>query len=454
MVCEPLELEYVAAGIPDHQVEIFDMILEKDLCGKLRSFQPDIVGTSAYITGVNEVKAICREAKTYNPQILTIVGGVHATLNPGDFHDPHIDVIAMGEGVNLIGRLLDKYGRGESLATIPGLAFPEGNRLRFSPPGTLAVDVKNLPLPRRNLVEKYKNRYYYLFHQPVTLVKTIFGCPFNCNFCFCWHLTGGKVYLRSAESVVEEIQQIESRDIYFVDDTFFVDLNRLQKLRDLIRERSIEKDYLAYAHTEFIVKHPNVIRDWAEIGLKACIVGLESPSDDELLNYEKKATVAQNTGAIEILRQNKVDVYGSFIVDTDWTKKDFTRLGDYIEKTGIYYTVIQPLTPLPGTTIFSRYENRLTVNRDAYEIWDMQHALLPTSLPLKTFYRQVRKIYIRKILNSRRARQLQLRTAPPVWSKKYLRLMWGGVRVMLSLRKAHLHAGFLSKSVYRPQEKK
>jgi len=27
MICEPLELEYVAAGIPDHEVQIFDMII-------------------------------------------------------------------------------------------------------------------------------------------------------------------------------------------------------------------------------------------------------------------------------------------------------------------------------------------------------------------------------------------------------------------------------------------
>jgi radical SAM superfamily enzyme YgiQ (UPF0313 family) len=439
MVCEPLELEYVAAGIQGHNVEIFDMILEKDLRGKLRSFQPDIVGTGSYITGVNVVKDICREVKAFNPEVLTIVGGVHATLAPGDFSDPHIDVIAMGEGAALAGRIIANYDRGQSLETIPGLAFPDGPSLSFSPPGTLAVDVNNLPLPNRSLIDKYKNRYYYLFHQPVALVKTIFGCPFTCNFCFCWPLTGGNVYLRSPESVVDEIQRIESRDIYFVDDTFFVDINRLRKLRDLIRERRIQKDYLAYAHTDFIVKHPDIIRDWAEIGLKACIVGLESPRDDELLNYEKKATVTQNTEAVEILRKNKVDVYGSFIVDPGWTEKDFRRLEEYIEKTGIYYTVIQPLTPLPGTKIFSQYESTITVDRRDYEIWDMQHALLPTRLPLKEFYRQVRKIYIHTILNIGRARRLQLRTAPPVWSKKYLRLLWGGIRVMLSLRNAHLH---------------
>jgi radical SAM superfamily enzyme YgiQ (UPF0313 family) len=444
MVCEPLELEYVAAGVRGHEVEIYDMILERDLPGKIHSFKPDIVGTSSYITGVKKVKAICTEAKKFNTEILTIVGGVHATLVPQDFIDPHIDVIAMGEGTNLIGQIIEQYDQGKTLATIPGLAFPQGERLRRTPPGSLEVDTAHLPLPRRSLVEKHRHRYYYLFHQPVALMKTIFGCPFSCNFCFCWPLTGGKLYMREAESVVDELEQIETREVYFVDDTFFVDVNRLRRLRDLISARKIDKNYLAYAHSNFIVEHPHIMRDWADIGLKACIIGLESPHDDELQNYEKKATVEQNTEAIEILRKNRVDVYGSFIVDPAWSREDFARLEDYIERTGLYYLVIQPLTPLPGTRIFSAYEDKLSVARDAFEVWDMQHAVLPTSLPQKEFYRLIRRIYIRKILNVRRARHMQLRTVPPIWSKKYLRLLLGGIRVMSSLRQAHLHPHILT----------
>ena len=56
MICEPLELEYVAAGLQGHDVQIFDGILERGLKRRLRKFKPDVVGTSCYITGVNEAK--------------------------------------------------------------------------------------------------------------------------------------------------------------------------------------------------------------------------------------------------------------------------------------------------------------------------------------------------------------------------------------------------------------
>src|SRR5215475_12745789 len=63
MICEPLELEYVAAGLTDHEVQIMDLIVEKGFTRRLNRFKPDVVGTSCYITGVNEVIKLCREAK-------------------------------------------------------------------------------------------------------------------------------------------------------------------------------------------------------------------------------------------------------------------------------------------------------------------------------------------------------------------------------------------------------
>lgn len=53
MICEPLELEYLAASIAyqDHQVDILDMILEtRPLPDLLTEFQPNLVAMTGYIT--------------------------------------------------------------------------------------------------------------------------------------------------------------------------------------------------------------------------------------------------------------------------------------------------------------------------------------------------------------------------------------------------------------------
>ena len=77
MICEPLELEYVAAGLEYHEVKIIDLILEKNFLKKLKKFNPDVIGTSSYINGVNEVIKICRIVKTWKPNCLTVIGGVY-----------------------------------------------------------------------------------------------------------------------------------------------------------------------------------------------------------------------------------------------------------------------------------------------------------------------------------------------------------------------------------------
>jgi radical SAM superfamily enzyme YgiQ (UPF0313 family) len=443
MVCEPLELEYIAGGIPEHDVRIIDLIFDRDLPEKIRSFNPAVIGTSSYITGVNKVKEICRTAKDINPGILTIIGGVHATLVPEDYDDASIDIIVRGNGIKIIQQIIDEFSSNKEFEKIPNLCFPTKNGLQFTASAPLSVDVENFPLPRRDLIEKYRQRYYYLFHQPVALMKTTFGCPFNCNFCFCWPLTEGKVSIRSPHSIVSELEKIKSKDVYIVDDTFFIDVDHLSKLRNLIIERKIDKRYLIYSHADFIVRHPQIIKDWAEIGLKACIVGLESPLEGELKKYNKKATVECNTEAIHILRKNHIDTYGSFIVDPDWGEREFVLLDNYIKKVGLYYIVIQPLTPLPGTKIFSKYEAKITIERKKYELWDMQHSVLPTKLPPKEFYKKIRQIYVKNCLNPWRAHTLQLRTTPPILSKKYLRLLSGAIRIFLAMKKAHKHPGLL-----------
>ena len=42
---DPLELEYLAAAVPDHVVEILDMRVDDDLQTRLEKFRPNLVCT-------------------------------------------------------------------------------------------------------------------------------------------------------------------------------------------------------------------------------------------------------------------------------------------------------------------------------------------------------------------------------------------------------------------------
>ena len=441
MICEPLELEYVAAGIPaGHEDEFFDMIVEKDLPRRLRRFRPDVIATSCYITGVNEAIKVCRTARLWNPKIRTIVGGVHASRVPEDFSDRGVDCIVMGDGTTLIAELLAAFESGRPLEEIAGLALPDGEgRVRMTPERRYMPQPDSLPFPRRDLVKHLAHRYYYLFHQPVATMKTTWGCWYKCNFCFTWRITDGVPYSRSPESIVEELAQIESPDVYIVDDIFLINRKRLAAIADLLRQRGIRKKYLVYGRADFIAENEDVIAEWAELGLSAVLIGLEASTNSELDSMNKECTVDYNVQAIEVLRRHGVDTYGSLIPNPEYTEKEWERLMRFIEDNGLYYLNVSPLTPLPGTVIWDDYQDKLTVPRRAHGLWDLSHVVLPTRLPLKQYYGFLLRTYSRAVLNIGRADRLTLRTRPPVWTPRYLRLWWGAIKIYLQFRTAYRH---------------
>jgi len=439
MICEPLELEYVAAGCAGHEVRILDLIVERGFERTLREFEPDVVGTSAYITGVNEVIRLCRAAKRWRSSVKTVVGGVHASRVPEDFSDPSVDCIVTGDGTTLMPELLEAFAARRPLTDIAGLALPVPDGVYLTAPRAYMPAPDTLPLPRRDLVRHLRHRYYYLFHRPVATMKTTWGCWYRCNFCYTWRITDGLPYVRSPESIVEELAQIEAEDVYIVDDIFLINPHRLAALADLLRRRKIHKKFLCYARADFVAQHEEVVAEWAKLGLTAVFIGLEAATNSELDSMAKETTVDGNRRAVEVLRRHRVDTYGSLITQPDYLPVDWDRLWQFIEEAGLYYLNISPLTPLPGTLIWSAYQNQLTVDRRAHGLFDLSHVLLPTRVPLREYYDALLGLYVKTCLNPRRADRLTLRTRPPVWSWAYLRLWYGAFRIWLQMRSAHRH---------------
>lgn len=441
MVCEPLELEYVAAGLgADHDVEILDLLLERGLERQLRAFQPDVVGTSCYITGVDEARRVCRAAKRWNPRVHTVVGGVHAACVPEDFADPAVDVIVQGDGTTLLPQVLRALEAGRPLAQVPQLALPDG-RGGVVPGvrGPYMPHPDTLPLPRRDLTAHLRHRYFYVYHAPLALLKTTWGCWYDCNFCYNARITGGQAHVRSPESIVRELAAIREPEVYIVDDIFLINRRRLAGIAALVREHGIRKRYLCFARADFIAENEDVIAEWAELGLSGVLVGLEAATDAELASMAKRSSVQYNREAVAVLRRNGVDPYGSLIPGPDYEPADWARLERFIEETGLYYLNISPLTPLPGTPVWEAERERITVPRARHALWDLSHVVLPTRMPLRDYYRALLHAYATAIVNPRRAARLTLRPRPPLLSRASLRIWWGVLRVWLQLRRAHRH---------------
>ena len=383
MVCEPLELEYLAAAVQaNHQVDLVDMILEKKpLEYFIRRYQPRVVGLTAYISHINIVKGYAKIIKGINPDISVVVGGVHADVVPEDFLDKNIDYIISGNGIDSFRRLINQIEKNR-----------QGMREKIIR-GNGEIEIPPF-FPDRSITDKYRSRYYYIYHKPCALLKTSYGCPFTCTFCFCRQITGGKYRERDLDNVLEEVKQIREPEVYIVDDNFLVDPRRVKRFCDLLKKHGIKKKYLIYGRANFIVENEPIMAEFADLGLRAVIVGVESPHARELVQYNKKSSVEINEQAISILKKLGIDCYATMILGIDWDDGDFQELYLWLKKQRLRFVNLQPLTPLPGTPLFDDYKGLLTVPREKYEQWDLANLVVkPTKISLKRYYFNILKVY-------------------------------------------------------------
>lgn len=392
-LAEPLALEVLAGSLRQHDVRILDMRIDPDLEREMNAFQPDIVGAGCYTTGVYATKKIFGAVKKLSPDALTIVGGHHASLVPQDFFDPAIDAICIGDGEITLQQLVNAREKKADLRNVAGLALRGSDgALVFTPKRNL-VNLNDMPLANRSLVAQNRQKYFRGSWRPLVSVASERGCPFRCHFCSMWKVNEGKYRLRTTEAVVDEIGALNEVYVDFVDDNTFHDVKRARRMAELLKERGIRKQYKAYARSDTITQHPELIEQWREVGLTLVLVGLESFRESDLAFYGKRTTMRVNEEAIRILHENDIELVSNLVVNPDYSKDDFDALAKYVQDRGLTHPVFTILTPLPGTDYYESVRNTLTTND--YELFDFFHCVLPTVLPADEFARQFHRLWKR-----------------------------------------------------------
>src|SRR3546814_14832346 len=84
----------------------------------------------------------------------------------------------------------------------------------------------------------------------------------------------------------------------------------------------------------------------------------------------------------------------NLIADPDWDRERFRVVRQWCMEVPEVVN-LSVTTPYPGTEIWRTEARRLT-SRD-YRLFDIQHAVLPTKLPLEEFYREL--VMTQRVLN-------------------------------------------------------
>lgn len=347
-ITEPLNLGFIAGYLEKNGVEvaIIDELAGQNVKMEIEKWHPDIVGVTAttpFIADAYRITDMCKKIG-----ILTVIGGVHASILPEEALQ-HADIVVKGEGeVAMLDIIRDNIKSGV-----------------VSRPYIKNID--DVPLPARHLMQmdfyldardRLPDAYFFRFIPPHTKTASIFtsrGCPYSCTFC---HNTWRDAPWRfnSPERVVSEIEQLikiyGAGALFFIEDNFFVSKPRVQKICGLLREKKINIIWGANARVDNIdLETLQMARD---AGCREVIFGFESGSQRILNILNKKTTVEQNKKAIELCNEAGIIPAGSVMIGNPTeTIEDIRATQQFLRDVNTKSIGVSITTPFPGTELWN-----------------------------------------------------------------------------------------------------
>jgi radical SAM superfamily enzyme YgiQ (UPF0313 family) len=409
---EPLGPICVAACLErdGHECKVIDFRIDGAEKGMAicQAFGPDVVGLQCnFTTERKRTIRLAERVKREIPGAFVLVGGHDASRDPDWFHHAAIDAIAVGDGEEIMPPMVEALVSGGDLRKVPGLLLHGPDGWIDTGHAPARADLDGYPFPARHLIAHYADKYYINFRKPLALLETARGCPFKCNFCSVWKFHESTFREKSPARVVEELKTITAPNIFVTDDIFWLNAKRGEEMARQIKAAGIKKYFTVQTRTDIIVRFPHLVEMWKDCGSLAIFLGLESVTDEGLKAVNKKNKACNNVKAIEILKELGVGFTPNFIVDPAWGPDDFARLREWIEQMGAYNSGFSILTPLPGTDLWHGAKNNLTTSD--WEMFDIVHAVLPTTLPLDEFYHEYTGLW-RHVLDVRSKNKGKLKT--------------------------------------------
>jgi magnesium-protoporphyrin IX monomethyl ester (oxidative) cyclase len=382
---EPLGVECVAAAIEaaGYDVRLIDLqvLSTADVRATLKSWRPDAVGFSVnYLANVPEVIDLAREVKATLPQARVFVGGHSASFVAQEMlahADGAIDCVIRGEGEGAAPQVLAAFASGASVHGIPGVVTADD---LGAPPLLLPNPEKHMPA--RHLTSK-RRKYFIGELDPCASIEFTRGCPWDCNFCSAWTFYGRSYRKFDAAAAGEDLASIREPNVFIVDDVAFIRPEHGMAIADEVERRRIQKRYYLETRADVLVRNREVFERWTRLGLRYMFLGIEAIDEDGLKRFRKRVVTSENDQALQIARELGLVVAINIIADPEWDEHRFEVVRQWaLEVPEIVNMTIS--TPYPGTEIWLTDARRFTT-RD-YRLFDVQHAVLPTKMPLRKFY--------------------------------------------------------------------
>ena len=230
-------------------------------------------------------------------------------------------------------------------------------------------DLDCLPFPDWSYLNKWPrySRRLGRKHGRAIPVLASRGCPMSCRYYCTYPLVQGvKFRTRTPENIIAEIKYLIANfamdSVLFRDPIFTLDMERIDKLCDLLIQENLPFTWVCETHPRFLDR--SLVEKMARAGCTAIKIGVESGNKD-VLSKSLRAT-AEFTHQAEIIRiceENNIDILAFYILgyfsDTEETIDQTIEYAISLNTLGAQFTIA---TPYPGTSWYKELQQ----NNDLY----------------------------------------------------------------------------------------
>lgn len=360
----PLGLMYVAAAAREagHDIQLIDVDpTEIDVPGRVRAFNPDLVGLSFLTTEFDKARTLSRELKKTLHGVTLCCGGVHTTLDAENvLRLFDVDFCVVGEGEMTFLEVCKRIEAGGSYDDVKGICLLKNGQVTKNPPRELIEDLDSLPHPARDLID-FSNIYLTFpgcikgKYTRSTAIMAGRGCNFNCAYCAAPKLHGRRYRLRSPQNIVQEIIHLKEaygvKGILFQDSTLTSNRKWIISLCEEIIGRGVK--FIWSCNTRVDCVDIEMLRLMRKAGCIQAEYGVESGSPKILKVLNKRITPEKAISAFRMTESVGIRAGASFMLgNPDEEISDLEMTFDLAKRLNASYTVFFFTMPYPGTELW------------------------------------------------------------------------------------------------------
>lgn len=343
-----------------------------------RKIDFDIVG-SADLVGISTITSTAPRAYAVADRVRSlgipvIMGGPHVTYLADEALE-HADFVVRGEGEAALAAFMDARESGGSCADVPNLSYRDADgRIVHNPMAPRTENLDALPFPDFTLLKPDAPGRRRMGSIPVLTSR---GCPFECSFCSVTGMFGRKYRHRSTDNIIEELRLYNDRKniIFFYDDNFAADPRRTRELCEAMIRENFKFKWTTQVRAD-IARDPDLVRLMKRSGCHTLYIGFESVNPESLESMKKSQTVEEITRAVKVLRRNRINIHGMFVLgfdQDDW--ETVRRTVKWAKKSKLTSTQFLILTPLPGSEFYDRISSEKRIRFNDWTLYDAHHAV-------------------------------------------------------------------------------